>query len=167
MSGFPDGSVVKNQPAIGDDKGSIPKSRRSPGEGNGCLFQYSYQGNPMFRGGWRAAVHGVTKESDTTWQPSTHACNGCHGQIFLPTLGWKLSESQFPALFVAISPMTIVMLSTHLLNKRIWQEVKRMTDKTYRKTSEKGVISLSKTSKRSVNASGMFDMGLKRMGGFS
>ena len=66
MPGFPDGSVVKNQPANGDDEDSIPKSRRSPGEVNGCSLQYSYLGNSMFRGAWWAAVHGVTKELDTT-----------------------------------------------------------------------------------------------------
>ena len=39
---------------------------RSPGGGNGNPFQYSCLRNPMDRGAWRAAVHGVTKESDTT-----------------------------------------------------------------------------------------------------
>ena len=40
--------------------------RRSPGEGNGNPLQYSCLENPMDRGAWRAAVHGVAKESDTT-----------------------------------------------------------------------------------------------------
>ena len=166
MPGFPDGSVVKNQPANGDDEDSIPKSRRSPGAADGDPLQYSCLGSHRQRSlvgysprGHKRVGHDLASE---------HTCmQQVHGQIFLPTLGWKLSESWFLALFVAISPMTIVMLSTHLLNKRIRQEVKRMTDKTYRKTSEKGVISLSKTSKWSVNASGMFDIGLKSMGGFS
>ena len=30
--------------------------------------QYSCQGNLMDRGAWWAAVHGVTNESDMTWQ---------------------------------------------------------------------------------------------------
>ena len=34
---------------------------RSPGAGNGNPFQYSCLGNPMDRGAWQAAVHGVTK----------------------------------------------------------------------------------------------------------
>ena len=42
------------------DVGSIPGSRRSPGEGNGNPLQYSCLGNPM-DGGTRAKVHGVTK----------------------------------------------------------------------------------------------------------
>ena len=46
-------SVIKNPPAnSGDarDAGSIPGSRRSPGEGNGNLLQYSHLENPMDRG---------------------------------------------------------------------------------------------------------------------
>ena len=60
--------LVKNPPAnAGEtrDKGSIPGSGRSPGEGNGNPLQYSCLENPMNRGTWWAAVHGVT-ESDTT-----------------------------------------------------------------------------------------------------
>ena len=37
-----------------------------PGEGNGNPLQFSYLGNPMDRGAWWAAVHGVAKESDKT-----------------------------------------------------------------------------------------------------
>ena len=56
----------KNPPANAEDKGSIPGSRRSPGEGNGNPLQYSCLGNPIDRGAWQATVHGVTKESDVT-----------------------------------------------------------------------------------------------------
>ena len=61
--------VVKNLPAnTGDegDMGLIPGMGRSPGIGNGKPFQYSRLENPKDRGGWRAAVHGVTK-SWTHW----------------------------------------------------------------------------------------------------
>ena len=53
--------AVKNLPAnAGDitDTCSIPGSGRCPGEGRGTPLQYSCLGNPMDRGGWRAAVHG-------------------------------------------------------------------------------------------------------------
>ena len=64
--GFPGGSVVKTPPANAGDASSIPESGRSPGEGNGNLLQYSCLGNPMDRGAWWAALHGVVKESDMT-----------------------------------------------------------------------------------------------------
>ena len=41
-----------------------PWVRKIPKEKNGNALQYSCLGNPMDRGAWRAAVHGVTKESD-------------------------------------------------------------------------------------------------------
>ena len=65
---FPGGSMVKNPPANAGDTGSIPGSGRSPGEGNGNPLQNSCLENPMDRGAWRATVHGVTKESDSTYQ---------------------------------------------------------------------------------------------------
>ena len=61
---IPGGTEVKNLSAITGDTGLILGSRRSLGVGNGNLLQYSYLGNPMDRGAWRATVHGV--ESDTT-----------------------------------------------------------------------------------------------------
>ena len=39
--GFPGGSVVKNLLANAGDMGSIPRSGRSLGEGNGKPLQYS------------------------------------------------------------------------------------------------------------------------------
>ena len=60
--GFPGGLMVKNPPANGEDTGDvgfIPGLRRSPGEENGNLLQYSCLENPIDRG--RATVHGVTK----------------------------------------------------------------------------------------------------------
>ena len=43
------------------DRGSIPGSGRSPGEGHGNPLQYSCLENPMDRGAWWATVHGVAK----------------------------------------------------------------------------------------------------------
>ena len=54
---FPCDLVVKNLPAkAGDaeDVGSIPGSRRSPGEEKGNPLQYSCLENLMDRGAWRA-----------------------------------------------------------------------------------------------------------------
>ena len=61
---FSGGSVVKNSLANAGDLGSIPGSRRSPGEGNGNRFQYFCLGNPKDRGVWKATVHGVARVRD-------------------------------------------------------------------------------------------------------
>ena len=61
MWGFPGGSAVKNPPASIGDVGSIPGWGRSPGEGNGNAFQYSYLENSMDRDTWWSTVHEVTK----------------------------------------------------------------------------------------------------------
>ena len=64
QAGFLGDSRVKNPDAkAGDtgDAGLILESRRSPGEGNGNLLQYSCLENPMDRGAWQATVHWVTK----------------------------------------------------------------------------------------------------------
>ena len=41
--------------------GLIPRSGRSPGEGNGNTLQYSRLGNRMDRGAWQATAVGVAK----------------------------------------------------------------------------------------------------------
>ena len=56
--------VVKNRPANAgnvNDVGSVPGLGRSPEEGNGNPLQYSCLENPMDRGAWHKAVHGVTQ----------------------------------------------------------------------------------------------------------
>ena len=62
--GFPGGSDSKPSACNEEDLGSIPGSGRSPGEGNGNLFQFSCLENSMDGGAWWAIVHGVT-ESQT------------------------------------------------------------------------------------------------------
>ena len=58
---FPGGSDSKESSYNAGYKGSIPGLGRSPGEGNGYLFQFSCLENLMDRGAWWAAVHGVAK----------------------------------------------------------------------------------------------------------
>ena len=60
MRGFTCVSAVKESSCNAGDGDSIPASGRSTGEGNSNSLQYSSLGNPMERGAWRAAVHGVT-----------------------------------------------------------------------------------------------------------
>ena len=63
--GFLGGSDGKATACIAEDLGSIPGSRRSPGEGNGNPLQYSCLENSMDGGVWRATVHGDAKSR--TW----------------------------------------------------------------------------------------------------
>ena len=64
--------MVKNLPANAGgtrDVGLIPRSGRSPGEGNGNSLQYSCLENSTDKGVWQATVHGATKSRT---QLSTH-----------------------------------------------------------------------------------------------
>ena len=58
---FPGGLEGKASAHNAGDRGSIPESGRSPGEGNGNPLQYSCLENPMDGGAWEAAAHGVAK----------------------------------------------------------------------------------------------------------
>ena len=56
--------VVNNPPASAGDVrvvGSVPGSDRSPGGRRGNPLRYSCLENPMDRGAWWSAVHGVAK----------------------------------------------------------------------------------------------------------
>jgi len=53
--------VVKDSPANAGNSSLIFVLKRSPGEGNGNLFQYSWLKSPVDRGAWLDTVHGVTK----------------------------------------------------------------------------------------------------------
>ena len=71
------GTVVKSPPAsAGDmrDAGMIPESGRSPGGGHAYPLQYSCLENPMNRGAWWTAVHGVAKSWTRLKRPSMYAC---------------------------------------------------------------------------------------------
>ena len=52
--------VGKESACCAGDLGSIPGSRRSPGEGNGSPLQYSCLENPLDKGAWTVA-HRVAK----------------------------------------------------------------------------------------------------------
>ena len=69
-------SMVKNLPSSAGDADLIPGSGRSPGEGNGNPLQYRCLVNPRDRGAWKAIVHGVAEESDTTERLNNS--NICH-----------------------------------------------------------------------------------------
>ena len=54
-------SVGKESACSAGDSGSVPELGSYPGEGNGNPLQYSCLENPMDRGAWQAAVHGVPR----------------------------------------------------------------------------------------------------------
>ena len=64
IRGFPSGTVVK-KPLVNAggtrDTDLILGLGRSPGVGNGNLFQYSCLENSMDRGAWQATVHRTAK----------------------------------------------------------------------------------------------------------
>ena len=67
--------MVKKLPAnTGDirDTDSISGSGRSPGGGNGNLFQYSCLENPKDRGAWWATICGVAKSQARLKRLGTH-----------------------------------------------------------------------------------------------
>ena len=63
---FPGGSDGKESACNAGDLGLIPRSGRSPGEGNGNPLQYACLENPMDRRTWQATVPGGHKELDMT-----------------------------------------------------------------------------------------------------
>jgi len=60
--GFPGGSAMMNPPANAEDAGLIPGLGRKWQPPPGFLPEGFLKG----RGAWRATVHGVAEESDTT-----------------------------------------------------------------------------------------------------
>ena len=66
---------------------------RPPGAGNGNPLQYVCLGNPMDRGDWWTAVHGVAK----SWTDSTHTHTYTHTSTYKYLLGptlWNNMSSE-------------------------------------------------------------------------
>ena len=60
---FPGGSSGRAFAYNARDQGSIPRSGRFPGEGNGNPLQYSCLENPMDREAWQATVRGGSQRA--------------------------------------------------------------------------------------------------------
>ena len=71
--------MVKNPPtnAYIRDMGWIPGSGRSPGGGHGSPLQYFCLENPMDRGAWWAAVHGLTESNTAEHLSTDHGPSQC------------------------------------------------------------------------------------------
>ena len=77
LKGFPGGSGSKEPSCNARDRGSIPGSGRSPGEGNGNPLQCSCLENSMDRGAWLATVHGVEKGRTRVSEQHFHFLSPC------------------------------------------------------------------------------------------
>ena len=66
--------MVKNPPADTADTGSIPRSGRSPGVGNGNPLQDPCLENSMNRETWWATVHTATESDMTEHREYVHVC---------------------------------------------------------------------------------------------
>ena len=63
----------KESACSGGNRGSTTGLGISPGVGNGNPLQYSCLENPMDRGAWQAAVHGVARvRHDLATKPPNH-----------------------------------------------------------------------------------------------
>ena len=61
----------------------LPVTTSYHGEGNGTPLQYSCLENPMDRGAWKAAVHGVAEDQTRLWATSLSLftqCTSCIGE---------------------------------------------------------------------------------------
>ena len=88
--------TVKASAYNAGDLGSISGLGRSPGEGNGKLFQYSCLENSMDGGAWQATVHGVAKSrtrlSDFTSGFSLVVARGDYSLLAVQGMGLSLQQ---------------------------------------------------------------------------
>ena len=115
---FPCSSVGEDSACSAGDLGSVLGSGTSPGVGNGNPLQYSCLANPMDRGAWRAAVHGVARvghnlaTSHASPQPECGLCINCcahgltclHGMWNLPGPGIIPTSPSLAGGFPTIGP---------------------------------------------------------------
>ena len=109
QDGFPGGSDCKETACTAGDPGLIPGLGRSFGEGNGYPFQYSFLENPMDRGVWQAAVHGVTK-SQTQLSDFTFNMSGSGLRFCISVTSFTGQSSDHPPNQLQISEWWLCML---------------------------------------------------------
>ena len=97
------GSEVKVSARNAGDLGSIPRSGRSPGEGNGHPLQCSCLENPRDGGAWWAAVYGVAQNrTRLKWLSSSSSRQGHrHGLDLQASTYFSISISLGPPLVLS------------------------------------------------------------------
>ena len=87
--GFPCGSDSKESPCNAEDLGW-------EGVGHGNLLQYSCLENPVDRGAWQAAVHGVTKSWTGLSDKAQHTSISFGGHKSWIAKSFSLSQDKIP-----------------------------------------------------------------------
>ena len=75
------------------DRGSIPGSGRSPGEGNDYPLQYSCLENSMDSGAWRATVHGICRVRHRATNRHTQDQLSLNPENTLLSLGFEMQSA--------------------------------------------------------------------------
>ena len=120
MLRFPGGSVIKNLPGFDlGEVGSIPRSGRSLGEGNGNPWQYSCLRNPIDRRSWRATVHGVTKIQTPLSTESLYAVDWMFASPTKVILGIRKCLSFCLSIVFSTSIYAIARICTLFLSSRL------------------------------------------------
>ena len=111
LRGFPGGSASKESACNAGDQGSIPGSRRPPGEGNVNSLQYSCLGNYMDRGPWWAINCGVARvgrDLVTKWPTTTYRAD----LVSLPLLQ-PAKDSSFSGV---LGNLIFSLISSHFIS---------------------------------------------------
>ena len=96
-------------------------SGRSPGGGHGNPLQYSCLENPMERGAWQAAVHGVTKSQTQLRKLSTQAGRKEHRTKTFS----KKSSNLLLKLYLFESEVILITLISLLTNQISYQMISK------------------------------------------
>ena len=137
-TGFPSSSDGKESTYNAGDPGLIPRLRRSPGERNGFLLQYSCLDNSTDREAKWATVHGVTKSQTqlSNFHSFTNTDIKQFARMLFEKCWWDTEGKKFSnikhtkiqkTLFNTITeiqhaPLMHTPKKTFLLNENIFQE---------------------------------------------
>ena len=124
--GFPGGSDGKESAYNSGNLGSIPGSRRSPGEGNGNPPQCSCLENPMDREAWWATVHGITQSQ--TWLSNFHMYHRSNIYVYVHFFG---IGCMYFLTFMTLSPHILLSICLFLVSPlSLWDLSSPIRDQT-------------------------------------